>query len=91
MEFTSPLTTLTSISTPASYHTAQGSPSNAADETGLSSPLEELPPGELLPYRAAVPLPHELKSHCQIHLEEQLCLSISFPVLLQLHLPNRPY
>lgn len=75
MELTSPLTTLASISTPESYYTARGSPSNAADETSPSSPLEEHPPEEQRPcYRDAVQLPHELKSHCQIHLEEQLCM-----------------
>lgn len=76
MELTSPLTTLTNISTPTSFYTARNSPSNAADDTGLSSPVEE-PLADELPYRDAAQLPHELKSHCQIHLEEQLCPCIS--------------
>jgi hypothetical protein len=80
MELTSPLTTLGSISTPDSYYTARDSPSNAAYDTTLSSPGEE-PPEEELAYRDAVQLPHELKSHCQIHMEEQLCMS-------SLHTPN---
>jgi hypothetical protein len=71
---TSPLTTLGTISTPDSFYTARGSgsPANPADETGLSSIAEEQPADET-GYRDAVPLPHELKSHCQIHLEERLC------------------
>ncbi|KAL2017030.1 hypothetical protein VTK56DRAFT_2674 [Thermocarpiscus australiensis] len=70
MELTSPLTTLASISMPDSYYTAKGSPSNAADETTLSSPIED---GSFEPaYRDALPLPREVKSHCQIHMEEQL-------------------
>lgn len=73
MELTSPLTTLASISTPDSYHTARDSPSNAAYDTTLSSPLEE-PDEEGPRYRDAVQLPHELRSHCQIHMEEQLCM-----------------
>jgi hypothetical protein len=75
MELISPLTTLGSISTPESYHTARGSP-NAADETGLSSPVEGDHVQDEPSYRDAVPLPHELKSHCQIHMEEQLCSSL---------------
>ncbi|KAK4039980.1 hypothetical protein C8A01DRAFT_36030 [Parachaetomium inaequale] len=71
MELTSPLTTLGSISTPRSFHTARGSPSNGADDTMLSSPVDDPQPEEPT-YRDAVQLPHELKSHCQIHLEEQL-------------------
>ena len=78
MELTSPLTTLASISTPDSYYTAQDSPSNAADETSLSSPIDDHPPPTEQQYRHAVQVPHELKSHCQIHLEEQLCMYFSF-------------
>ena len=89
MDLTSPLTTLPSISTPESYFTAQGSPSNpsnrsnshqsnAADETALSSPVDDHAP-EKLSYRDAAQLPHELRSHCQIHLEEQLCVFRSRP------------
>lgn len=77
MELTSPLTTLASISTPGSYYTAHGSPSNAADDTTITSPgeNEEDEESPKLGYRDAIKLPHELKSHCQIHLEEQLCTS----------------
>jgi hypothetical protein len=73
MDLTSPLTTLGSISTPESYYTARDS-SNAADETTITSPGaedDEVP--QTFGYREAIQLPHELKSHCQIHLEEQLC------------------
>lgn len=89
MDLSSSLTTLPSISTPESYFTAQGSPSdpsnrsnsnshqsNAADETTLSSPVDDHVP-EKLSYRDAAQLPHELRSHCQIHLEEQLCVFYS--------------
>ncbi|AEO58029.1 hypothetical protein MYCTH_2304989 [Thermothelomyces thermophilus ATCC 42464] len=72
MELTSPLTTLGSISTPESFFTARNSPSNAADETVLSSPVDD-PPQQEQAYRDAVQLPRELRQHCQIHLEEQLC------------------
>ncbi|KAL2181332.1 uncharacterized protein P884DRAFT_288563 [Thermothelomyces heterothallicus CBS 202.75] len=71
MELTSPLTTLGSISTPESFFTARNSPSNAADETVLSSPVDD-PPQQEQAYRDAVQLPRELRQHCQIHLEEQL-------------------
>ncbi|KAK4149739.1 hypothetical protein C8A00DRAFT_37669, partial [Chaetomidium leptoderma] len=71
MELTSPLTTLASISTPESYYTAHNSPSDAADETTLSSPVEDHPPEEP-GYRDAAQLPHELRSNCHILLEEQL-------------------
>ncbi|KXX80483.1 hypothetical protein MMYC01_202444 [Madurella mycetomatis] len=74
MELSSPLTTLASISTPESYYTARGSPSNAADDTTITSPGEdeEEEASLKLGYRDTIQLPHELKSHCQIHLEEQL-------------------
>lgn len=94
MEMTSPLTTLASISTPDSYHTARDShpsPFNSigADDTSLSSPVEDddssLP--DEPPYRDAVQLPHELRSHCQIHLEEQLCTSCPTHPLNQLDSP----
>ncbi|KAK3902057.1 hypothetical protein C8A05DRAFT_15839 [Staphylotrichum tortipilum] len=54
MKMTSPLTTLASISTPDSYHTArdsQASPLNslAADDTNLSSPVDDEDDPSLLP------------------------------------------
>ncbi|KAK5664007.1 hypothetical protein OQA88_221 [Cercophora sp. LCS_1] len=58
------------MSTPSSYHTAL-----EADTTGISSPIEstsDLPSSPR--YRGAVQPPHTLKSHCQIHLEEELYL-----------------
>ncbi|KAK4249914.1 hypothetical protein C7999DRAFT_12310 [Corynascus novoguineensis] len=73
MELTSPLTTLGSISTPESFYTARNSPSNAADETALSSSPDDDPPKQRSTCRDAVQLPRELRQHCQIHLEEQLC------------------
>lgn len=75
-QVTSPLTTLTSISTPASYYTAKDSPRdsppNTADLTNISSPAEE--PSRPR-YREARKLPDELREHCKIHLEEKLCRS----------------
>ncbi|KAK4143664.1 uncharacterized protein C8A04DRAFT_28656 [Dichotomopilus funicola] len=69
MELTSPLTTLGSISTPESFYTAHDS---AADDTTLSSPVEDVLFWEEPTYRPAVQLPRELRQHCQIHLEEEL-------------------
>ncbi|KAK0621457.1 hypothetical protein B0T17DRAFT_291285 [Bombardia bombarda] len=79
MDLTSSLTTFETISTPASYYMAKDSPVLAADTTGISSSVEEDIDDEMddCPdkprYRDAQQLPHELKQHCQIHLEEQLC------------------
>ncbi|KAL1838363.1 hypothetical protein VTJ49DRAFT_2772 [Mycothermus thermophilus] len=62
-----------SLSTPGSFYTARGSLSNAADDTAISSPVDEQPPDiEDTVYRDARQLPRELKSHCQILLEEKL-------------------
>lgn len=73
MELTSPLTTLGSISTPESFYTAHDSASNGADDTTLSSPVDDVPLWEEPTYRPAAQLPRELRQHCQIHLEEELC------------------
>ena len=70
MSTLSPLSTLTSP-TP-SWHTATaGSPaSNIEEGTTPSSPGDPVPSPS---YRDARLLPRELKEHCQIYLEEQLC------------------
>lgn len=59
---------------PSSFYTAKAaaSPVTDGDITNISSPAEA--PDKLL-YRDARQLPHELKEHCQIHLEERLCKS----------------
>ncbi|KAK0738534.1 hypothetical protein B0T18DRAFT_422247 [Schizothecium vesticola] len=68
---TSPLSLAASMSTPSSFHTTKDdSPSTRAYTTGVSSPAEdELPDPK---YRQAVQPVDELRSHCQIHLEEEL-------------------
>ena len=86
-EMTSPLTNLGTISTPESYYTARNSPSNAADETALTSPVEPPQEDDDPGYRDAVQLPHVLKSHCQIHLEEQLCMFYSQSTIYFLSFP----
>lgn len=69
---TSPLTALPSSSSPASFYTpVGGSPATAGDCTNLSTPATE--PASS-PYRDARPLPRELKEHCQIFFEEQMCM-----------------
>jgi len=75
---TSPPTTLATMSTPESYYTAQAkdSPLLEADTTGISSPLDEDSP-EPPRYRHAIQPHHDLKGHCQIHLEEELCVFFS--------------
>ncbi|KAL2270357.1 hypothetical protein VTJ83DRAFT_2541 [Remersonia thermophila] len=73
MDPASPATSPTLRSTPASLCTARGSPSNAADDTAMSSPVDDPPPDIPDPVgRDARPLPRELRSHCQILLEEKL-------------------
>lgn len=54
-------------SSPASYYTANDSKTECS--TTASSPLQ----GLSCPYREARQLHRELKEHCQIFLEEQLC------------------
>lgn len=71
MSLTSPISTLSNISSPSSFYTAKAtSPPGAGDVTNISSP-DEAP--VKLSYRDARQVPHELKEHCQIHLEERLC------------------
>lgn len=74
MTSTSPPSLAASMSTPSSFHTPKDdSPSTRAYTTGVSSPAEdELPDPK---YRPAVQPVDELRSHCQIHLEEELCNS----------------
>lgn len=57
---------------PSSFYTAKvaASPVTDGDTTNISSPAEA---PDKLPYRDARQLPHELKEHCRIHLEERLC------------------
>jgi hypothetical protein len=54
-------------SSPLSFYTANDS--DAEQSTTASSPAQ----ATLCPYREARQLPRELKEHCQIFLEEQLC------------------
>lgn len=68
METDSPISTVSSLQ---SYHTAAAS--NVDGSTAASSPSYHAPS----PYRAARQLPRELKEHCQIYLEEQLCTCLS--------------
>ncbi|KAK4218125.1 hypothetical protein QBC37DRAFT_413331 [Rhypophila decipiens] len=68
---TSSLTSIDAISTPGSYYTASGSPVDTADTTITSSPGRSR---EKPPFRDAQLIPHELKQHCQINLEEELYL-----------------
>ncbi|KAK3692503.1 hypothetical protein B0T22DRAFT_15563 [Podospora appendiculata] len=75
MDFTSPLTTLDSISTPGSFYTAKDSP-QAGDITAVSSPVDE-PFGPR--YREARQIPYELKQNLHIDLEEDRC-SVSIQV-----------
>jgi hypothetical protein len=59
-------------SSPASFYTSkeEGSERNTKSTTASTTPPKTQP----CPYRAARELPHELKEHCQIFLEEQLCM-----------------
>lgn len=59
---------LSSPSSSVSYYTAVND-SEAGKSTNASSPANAQP----CPYREARQLPRELKEHCQIFLEEQLC------------------
>jgi hypothetical protein len=63
----------TSISSSSadSFHTAVVSPSNGEESTTASSTAFHRPS----PYRSARDLPRELKEHCKIYLEEELCKS----------------
>lgn len=72
MSIRSPSEHLATRSTPESFYTAKDSPPvGGADTTGISSPIED--DAAEPRYRNAVQPPHELKVHCQIHLEEELC------------------
>ncbi|KAK3333827.1 hypothetical protein B0T19DRAFT_440554 [Cercophora scortea] len=75
MDFTSPLTTLDSISTPGSFYTAKDSP-QAGDITAVSSPIDEAFGPR---YREARQIPYELKQNLHIDLEEDRC-SVSIQV-----------
>ena len=61
---------LSSMSSPSTFYTANGSPSNGGESTDTSSLSANVPS----PYRAVRRLPRELREHCQIYLEEQLCM-----------------
>lgn len=56
------------VSSLSSFVTAHGS--IAAKSTAASSPMQDNP----CPYRDPRHLPRDLKIHCQIFLEEQLCM-----------------
>lgn len=64
---------LSSLSHSTSFYSL---PEGNSTLTTASSPLHPHP----CPYRDARQLPRELKQHCQIFLEEQLCKSASTPV-----------
>ena len=55
-------------SSPASFYTANNT--GGDESTTASSPIN----GRPCTYRATRQLPRELKEHCQIFLEEQLCM-----------------
>lgn len=58
-------------SSPTSFYTSKEDESErTAKSTTASTPVK----GQPCPYREARELPHELKEHCQIFLEEQLCM-----------------
>lgn len=79
MAASSSLSSLSRTPTPFSrYHTADESasiPADLEDVTDISSPGEAADHdfGLKAPYRDARALPEELKSRCQIHVEEQTC------------------
>jgi hypothetical protein len=62
-------------SSPLSFYTANDS--EAEGSTTASSPVQ----GEPCRYRDARQLPRDLKDHCQIFLEEQLCAYTPVPVV----------
>ena len=64
---------LSSLSHSTSFYSL---PEGNSTLTTASSPLHPHP----CPYRDARQLPRELKQHCQIFLEEQLCTSTSASV-----------
>ncbi|KAK1756145.1 hypothetical protein QBC47DRAFT_321207 [Echria macrotheca] len=85
---TSPLTTIATMSTPNSFHTAPITSSDSPgggrpEDTGISSPIhdDQFPgPGPspstttTQKFRRAVLPVHSLRAHCQIQLEEELFL-----------------
>ncbi|KAK3375267.1 hypothetical protein B0H63DRAFT_400979 [Podospora didyma] len=75
MELSTSLTTFDTMSTPGSFYTAKDSPPPLgllADTSAISSPIEPDDEPPFIPrYRDTTELPHELKSHCQIHIEEE--------------------
>jgi hypothetical protein len=60
---------LAALSSPSSFYTANASHSHLEELTTASSPAVQ-PPS---PFYDARQLPRELRDHCQIYLEEQLC------------------
>ncbi|KFA75099.1 hypothetical protein S40288_04048 [Stachybotrys chartarum IBT 40288] len=59
------------LSSPDSFYTAKDSSEEpSTDTSSLGNPLSS-------PYRHVRQLPHELKEHCQIFLEEQLCKPVA--------------
>lgn len=69
---------VTLSSSPASFYTANDSETHEStthESTTASSPVQ----AALGPYREARQLPRELKDHCQIFLEEQICARVPRP------------
>lgn len=67
------------LSSPSSFVTAHDATLDKS--TAASSPVHENP----CPYRDARQLPRDLKAHCQILLEEQLCMLVLAPLNGNLH------
>lgn len=68
----------TPLSSPVSYATATESPRNTlyATTTDIGSPIVNDGDAADKSYSKASQLPPELKQHCQIYLEENLCMLI---------------
>ncbi|KAF4124226.1 hypothetical protein GMORB2_5942 [Geosmithia morbida] len=66
----------TPLSQSTSFYSA---PDGEDNSTAASSPVHT----HLFPYRSARPLPRELRQHCQIFLEEQLCTADELDVAVQ--------
>lgn len=65
----SPLTTLSAVSTPESFVTAPSATPTNGNDTNISSPADLAQPL----YRGARQLPYELCEHVKIFLEEHTC------------------
>ncbi|GKT52058.1 uncharacterized protein ColSpa_12239 [Colletotrichum spaethianum] len=72
MELSSPLSDVCAVSSPASFQTAFQSPDAANATSASATPAQ---PRQM--YSLANQLPRELKEHCQIYLEEHLCVLLT--------------